>query len=113
VLGAEMEGVSQTPGHVVPGLFSEYLPYRLTDDRFYEPESNDRRPMSIEHARKFVEHLHQDEALRKKVSFSTEHVVSAAKEKGLEVTPEDMKTALNEHWAANPNSKVLSEAPGF
>jgi len=73
--------------------------------------------MSIEHAKKFVEHLHSDEALRKKVSVSREHIVSAAKEKNLEFTPAEMRTALIEHWATHspddPASGVLSEAPGF
>jgi len=70
-------------------------------------------PMSIEHARQFIQNLHTDEVLRKRVTFHKEDIVSIVKEKGLTVTAEDVRTALNEHWTANPNSHVLSETPGF
>ena len=69
--------------------------------------------MSIEHARQFVQHLHTDEALRNRVHISKDDILKAAQEKGLTVTHEEMRIALNEHWTANPGSGVLSETPGF
>jgi predicted ribosomally synthesized peptide with nif11-like leader len=69
--------------------------------------------MSIEHAKEFIKHLHKDADLRNEVRLSTEHIVSAAKKKGYEVTPEELKSALKQHWEDDPASPVLSEAPGF
>jgi predicted ribosomally synthesized peptide with nif11-like leader len=69
--------------------------------------------MSKEHAEEFIKHLKTDANLRNEARLSTEHVIAAAKKKGLNVTPEELKSALKQHWDDDPASPVLSEAPGF
>jgi predicted ribosomally synthesized peptide with nif11-like leader len=74
--------------------------------------------MSKEHAKKFIEHIQKDEALRKKVNDATDHIVKVAKDHGYEVSRGDLKHALTEHWSQQKGGEdeaaiVLSEAPGF
>ena len=73
--------------------------------------------MSKEHAKRFIEHIQKDEALRKKVNDATDHIVKVAKDHGYEVSRGDLKVALTEHWSQKGGEDeaaiVLSEAPGF
>jgi len=69
--------------------------------------------MAIQDAIRFVNDLQNDDALRQTVSLDRDQVVIAARAKGYNVTPDEMKQALNQHWTATPNSKVFSEVPGF
>ncbi len=75
--------------------------------------------MSKEQAKKFIEHVQKDPALRKKVNDATDHIVKVAKDHGYQVTHEEVRSALKEHWSTmkpeddDPQVGFLSEAPGF
>ena len=72
--------------------------------------------MSKEHAKKFVEHVQKDAALRKKVTDASEHVIKVAKEHGYEITREELTTVIKERWSVDEEDTAanhFSEAPGF
>jgi predicted ribosomally synthesized peptide with nif11-like leader len=74
--------------------------------------------MSKEHAKKFVEHIQKDEALRKKVNDASEHIIKVAKDHGYDVSRADLRHALKEHWSqqaddADEASVAFSETPGI
>jgi predicted ribosomally synthesized peptide with nif11-like leader len=74
--------------------------------------------MSKAHAKKFIEHIHKDAALRKKVNDATEHIIKVAKDNGYKVSRADLRHALKEHWNQQRDDQdeaafVLSEAPGL
>ncbi len=73
--------------------------------------------MSKAHATKFIKELQKDPALRAKVNKASQHIVKVAKDRGYDVTHEEISRSLKEHWAkAKPGDEplfVLSEAPGF
>jgi len=74
--------------------------------------------MSKEHAKKFIEHVQKDDALRKRVNDASDHIIKVAKEHGYDVSRADLRHALKEHWGqqsedADEASFAFSEAPGF
>jgi len=74
--------------------------------------------MSKQHAKNFIDHIHKDDALRKRVNDATEHIIKVAKDHGYDVSRADLRHALKEHWNqqrddADEAAFVLSEAPGF
>lgn len=75
--------------------------------------------MSKEHAKKFIDHLQKDPALRKKVNDASAHIVKVAKDHGYDVTHEEIRSCLKEHWSKakpeddDPQTAFFSEAPGF
>jgi predicted ribosomally synthesized peptide with nif11-like leader len=74
--------------------------------------------MSKEHAKKFIEHIQKDPALRARVNDASDHVIKVAKEHGYDVSRADLRSALKEHWTqqkddADEASFAFSEAPGF
>ena len=76
--------------------------------------------MSKAHAKKFIDLLHTDDALRQKVHEAAEEIVKLAKKKKLSVTREEISAALKEHWLLNKGKDDdkecfirFSEGPGF
>jgi predicted ribosomally synthesized peptide with nif11-like leader len=75
--------------------------------------------MSKEHAKKFVEHVQKDPALRKKVTEASEHIIKVAKDHGYEITREELTTVIKERWSQKKDDEDdaavahFSEAPGF
>jgi predicted ribosomally synthesized peptide with nif11-like leader len=74
--------------------------------------------MSKEHAHKFIEHVKKDPALQKKVRDASEHILKVAKDHGYEVTREEIRTVIKEHWSKGTGDDDValnhfSEAPGF
>jgi len=74
--------------------------------------------MSKEHAKKFIEHIQKDEALRKRVNDASDHIIKVAKEHGYDVNRKDLRQALKDHWSqqgedADEASFAFSEVPGF
>jgi predicted ribosomally synthesized peptide with nif11-like leader len=74
--------------------------------------------MSKEHAQKFVEHVKKDPELQKKVRAASEHILKVAKDHGYEVTREEIRTVIKEHWSKGTDEgdvamSTFSEAPGF
>ncbi len=77
--------------------------------------------MSKAHARKFIELLHTDAALRKAVQDAGDKVIELAKKKKLNVTRDEVSAALQEHFVENMSKDddgtdclfPFSEVPGF
>ena len=62
-------------------------------------------------AKKFIEQLHKDKVLRKKVNEASQHIVKVAKRHGYpEVTCEEISDALKENWTINTNRPDTKEA---
>jgi len=55
--------------------------------------------MSKAHAKKFIDQLHKDKALQKKVNEASKHIVDVAKSQGYKVTSGEISDALKEHWS--------------
>ncbi len=77
--------------------------------------------MPKEQAKKFIEHLDKDAALRAKVRAATEGVLHIAKEHGYDLTREELSEVLREKWGArkrheesgdDPDTCFVSEPPG-
>jgi len=74
--------------------------------------------MSKEHAKKFIEHIQKDDALRKRINDASDHILKVAKEHGYDISRADLRHALKENWSqqseeADEASFPFSEAPGF
>lgn len=75
--------------------------------------------MSKAHAKKFIKQLQKDPELRAKVNKASQHIVKVAKDHGFDVSHDEIRSALKEHWSKakpeddDPQSGWLSETPGF
>lgn len=74
--------------------------------------------MSKAHAKKFIDQLHKDKVLHKKVNEASQHIVSLAKSHGYKVTSEEISDALKAHWSQAKEDDdhpciIFSQAPGF
>jgi predicted ribosomally synthesized peptide with nif11-like leader len=75
--------------------------------------------MSKAHAKKFIEQLHKDKVLHKKVNEASQHIVSLAKSHGYKVTSEEISDALKAHWSQPKEDDddhpciIFSQTPGF
>ena len=78
--------------------------------------------MSIDSAKKFINLLHTNDALRNEVHGVAEGIVAVANAHGYAVTREEISDALKAHWKDNTDptdpdptkcALKLSEAPGF
>lgn len=75
--------------------------------------------MSKAHAKKFIEQLHKDKVLHKKVNEASQHIVALAKSHGYKVTSEEVSDALKAHWSQKKEDDedhpciIFSQTPGF
>lgn len=72
--------------------------------------------MSKDNAKKFLEDLQKDEALRKQVREASEKIIDIAKQHKLEFTREELRAVMRERCKDDDGFKVFdhfSEAPGF
>jgi predicted ribosomally synthesized peptide with nif11-like leader len=75
--------------------------------------------MSKAHAKKFIDQLHKDKVLHKKVNEASQHIVSLAKGHGYKVTSEEISDALKAHWSQAKEEDddhpciIFSQAPSF
>ncbi len=69
--------------------------------------------MSKAHAKKFIEQLHKDKVLHKKVNEASQHIVSLAKSHGYKVTSEEISDALKAHWSQTKEDEMIIPALFF